>query len=264
MRIPIDSATLLLVGSTIFGFLAVILETGVSLFHNWAWRWSYLTTVGTSVAMFLGALLVGYAYAGLFRPVFEAVLRVAPSGLVSLWSAHSLMGFLFCFVAWDLMGFVYHWLGHRTSIGWAAHQPHHTGNQFDISLGLRQSWLPVFALPTQASVALLGFNFTTVAAVSAVSNLWQLLQHSRLLPRLPALIEHAVMTPSTHVLHHLYPGSNLGPVLTIWDRAAGSWVGPASREPIGCVTLPPSRSGVLRIEFGGWIQLITGSRRTVS
>jgi sterol desaturase/sphingolipid hydroxylase (fatty acid hydroxylase superfamily) len=46
---------------------------------------------------------------------------------------------------------------------------------------------------------------------------------------LPAWLGVVVVTPATHRLHHERGGAvNLGPVLTVWDRAAGTWQSPSS------------------------------------
>jgi sterol desaturase/sphingolipid hydroxylase (fatty acid hydroxylase superfamily) len=167
------------------------------------------------------------------------------------------LGACAAFVVWDLAGWAYHWVGHRTRMGWAAHQVHHTGRGFDLTLGLRQTWLPVHGLVIYPLVALAGFRFEVVVVCAAMSNCWQVLQHLRAPVRFPRWLAAVVMTPESHRHHHGREAAtvNLGPVFTIWDRAAGSWVPLGEPAPDAYGPEQPAPANPIAVEIAGWREL---------
>jgi alkylglycerol monooxygenase len=216
----------------------------------------------TAVAMAAGAIAVGVVYTAAFAVLWLAVGSAAPSGLVHVWQRHPAVGLFAAFVAWDAAGFVYHLVGHRTRVGWAAHRPHHTGTRYNVALGLRQSWMPWHGLLITPLVALGGWDLRTIAVCAAVSNLWQLLEHSAAPVPLPAWVRAVVMTPESHRHHHVVDARpvNLGPVLTIWDRLHGTWVpGVVAADAVYGVAEPVS-ANPLRVELGGWVDLLGTDR----
>jgi sterol desaturase/sphingolipid hydroxylase (fatty acid hydroxylase superfamily) len=210
-----------------------------------------LRSFRTAAAMAGGALVTGAGYAVVLRATWEAVEPVALR-----WSAPPVPTFLAAFVLWDLVGWVYHWLGHHTAIGWAAHRPHHTGGRFDLTLGLRQSWLPIHGLAVHPLLALAGFDLRTIVVCAALSNGWQALEHTAAPVRFPRGVQAVVMTPGAHRHHHGIESGpvNLGPVFTVWDRLAGTWVdGPTPRAyGLG----PADEGGAVAIELAGWRRLM--------
>lgn len=218
----------------------------------------------TAAAAILGAggLVVGVLLAGVFVLAYDAIARLAPDAAADFWGRQPLVGFFAAFVAWDLVGHLYHRIGHRTAVGWAAHRPHHTGDEFTLSLAWRQSWMPVHAcvLPL---VALGGWSLSTIVVCAAVSNVLQALQHSSVGFEFPRWLVATMMTPRQHRRHHLGAESsvasglatavNFGPILTIWDRMAGSYdPTPVSSDAdygVGAGNNP------LRLQFDGWVDL---------
>lgn len=219
-------------------------------------RPSVLVSLATGSAMALGAMMVGVGYTALLRLVWSPLMELAPLDLSSFWRTHTTLAVVVAFLAWDAIGWVYHWLGHRTAVGWAAHRPHHSGGDFDITLALRQSWTPVLALALHPLMALMSFDLRMVVAVSVLSNLWQLLEHSSLPITFPAWFAAVVITPDAHRHHHATAGTtNLGPVLTVWDRFAGTWVPEGARADDGVVAEWSRSANPLRLQFDGWREL---------
>lgn len=223
-----------------------------------------------AVRMASGALAIGVLYGLLFSGLWQALAPHAPARLSRFWAAHPAAGFVATFVAWDLSGFVYHLVGHRTRVGRAAHGAHHSGTEFNGSLALRLSWMPWHGLLHHPLLALAGFDFGVLLMCAAISNFCQALQHSAALPPAPRWLSAVVVTPDAHRHHHGADGHsvNLGPVLTVWDRLAGTWRpvdhasaplggGPYRRplHPVQEAGHTPSR-GALRTELGGWVALV--------
>jgi sterol desaturase/sphingolipid hydroxylase (fatty acid hydroxylase superfamily) len=272
-----DFASFATAASVLVMFMGVMLSMSTKLVRHIAsnnvntytkLRSSQVRTVIVAVGCAAGGLVVSIPYGVLFRGIDRMLSRTSPTELVTFWERHPWLAFFAAFIFWDAAGFAYHWLGHRTRIGWASHQAHHTGDSYDITLGLRQTWLPLLALPCFGSVLLLGFNVYLLVVVAAVSNTWQFVIHSRVdLPLGP--IEQLVMTPSTHFLHHRDESVNLGPVFTVWDRIASTWQ-PSQAKQIGVDRLegplPARPASLIRIQFGEWSKFLQhpGASRAVN
>lgn len=219
----------------------------------------------TAVTMATGALAVGVLYGALFSYLWSITGHLAPSGARGLWERHPVLAALCAFVAWDFSGWIYHLIGHRSRLGWAAHSPHHSGPRYDASLALRLTWMPWHGLTHHPLLALAGFRFELILGCLAVSNTLQALQHSSTLPEAPRWLAAVVMTPAAHRHHHGPEGAhrNLGPVLTIWDRMAGTWYPPTEvpATPHGHDTTSarPAR-GAVGTELAGWLEVLRGVR----
>jgi sterol desaturase/sphingolipid hydroxylase (fatty acid hydroxylase superfamily) len=226
-------------------------------------RRAILRSAATATTMALGALAVGVAYTAALRFLWSAVATQQWDAAAAFWEAHPLVGAAVAFVAWDASGWLYHVIGHRTRIGWAAHQPHHSGEGYDATLGLRQSWAPFHGLVHHPLLALAGFDLRVIIVCAAVSNCWQVLEHTSLPVRFPRWFEAHVMTPAAHRHHHGRDGGavNLGPFFTWWDRMAGTWVSPDTPAPAAYGPAVPAPANPVTVELRGWIALVAGHRR---
>jgi sterol desaturase/sphingolipid hydroxylase (fatty acid hydroxylase superfamily) len=224
-----------------------------------------LRSAATATTMAAGALAVGVLYTAALRFLWEAVAQFGWEAAAAFWRSHPVLGAVAAFIAWDLSGWVYHLVGHRTRIGWAAHQPHHSGPDYDATLGLRQSWAPFHGLLHHPLLALAGFDLRVVVVCAAVSNCWQVLEHTSLAVRFPRWFEAVVMTPAAHRHHHGTNGGlvNVGPFFTVWDRLAGTWVPPGAPVPQTYGPLGPVSANPVAIELGGWLRLL-GAGRTAA
>jgi sterol desaturase/sphingolipid hydroxylase (fatty acid hydroxylase superfamily) len=220
-------------------------------------RRAVLRSAATASAMAAGAFAVGIAYTAALRLLWGLLATARWEGAATLWRDHPALGAAAAFVAWDLVGWAYHLIGHRTRVGWAAHQPHHSGPSYDATLGLRQSWAPFHGLAVHPLLALAGFDLRVVVVCAAVSNCWQVLEHTSVTVRWPAWFSAAVMTPAAHRHHHGLAGGavNLGPVFTIWDRLAGTWVGPEVAAPTAYGLGGAASVNPVRVELAGWADL---------
>ena len=209
----------------------------------------------TAAVMGAGAVVVGIGVTAVHGWLWSGIGQLAPVPVAAYWAAHPVQEFVAAFIAWDAAGYGYHWVGHRTGIGWASHQVHHGATRYDMSLAWRQSWAPLPALVVFPLVALCGFEFSTVAVCAAMSGLYQALLHTSIVVRAPRWIEATVMVPSTHRRHHAYGSGavNLGPIFTIWDRLGRTWNPTAveADERYGATGVEDSPNP-FRVEFAGW------------
>ena len=121
--------------------------------------------------------------------------------------------------------FIYYWF-HRTShhvrFFWAIHMNHHSSEEMNFLVSLRQAWFnPLFRVPFFLILPLLGFNPFLTLAVGAASTIWAVIQHTRMIGKLGPL-EKIFVTPSSHRVHHgineNYMDKNFGNLFIIWDR----------------------------------------------
>ena len=267
----VDAAWLASTGLVITALWA---ETVLDLASPDRWR-RRLRDLGGAALLGVASLPAAVLTAVVATAAWPVLGAAAPSPLAAI-TGHPLGGFVVAFVAWDALGWLDHWIGHRTRIGWVTHLPHHGGRHFDLTLALRQSPFPLAGMALLPLVALTGATLATVAVVVAVSNVWQALIHTQLDVRLPRWLEAAVMTPATHRLHHDGGGAavNLGPVLTLWDRAAGTFRCPTTsveqgHRPVaaaGGVGAEAQRRGIVTHQLGHigeLVQPLRGGRQLV-
>ena len=170
-----------------------------------------------------------------------------------VWSAFPPLAFVACFVVVDAVAYLYHWVGHHTRVGWASHRVHHLGETFDMTLVLRQPWLPVHGLVIIPLTALAGFPFEMAAACSAISIAYQALQHtsrSWSLGRWDAVL----VSGRAHRRHHVVDSGavNLGMVFSVWDRALGTWRADAVDEDATYGVGAPEPVSALASQLDGW------------
>ena len=138
--------------------------------------------------------------------------------------------------------FAYYWMhraSHRIAVLWAGHVVHHSSEEFNLTVALRQSSLHglftwVFYLP----IAMLGVPVEMWLVCHAINLIYQFWIHTRAIDRLGPL-EWVLNTPSHHRVHHgvnpEYQDKNFAGTLIIWDRLFGTFE-PERAEPVFGIT----------------------------
>ncbi len=173
-----------------------------------------------------------------FAGIFLALLTIAGYGWVQrhaavqnflpvpAWS-HSAPAWIAVFLLDD---FAYYWMhrfSHIVNLLWAGHVVHHSSEEFNLTVALRQSslhglmsWL--FYLP----IALLGVPLTMWLVCHALNLVYQFWIHTREVGQLGPF-EWLFNTPSHHRVHHgvnpEYMDKNFAGTLIIWDRLFGTF-----------------------------------------
>lgn len=181
-------------------------------------------------------------------------------------SSRSVTAWIALFFAVDLLYYAYHRASHRVNFLWAGHVVHHSSEEYNFSVALRQSWFGqqltewVFFLP----LALAGFSPPMFLVMLTLNTLYQFFIHTRLVGRLGAL-EWILNTPSHHRVHHginpRYVDRNYAGVLIIWDRLFGSFE-PEGDEPVYGLVKPLGSFNPLWANLHRWVEIATMSRRT--
>jgi len=190
------------------------------------------------VGLFLKAALFG-GYLACYGFVTSRGLNLVEVGAYSpagQWAAA-----LALFLGVDLAYYWFHRIAHEWNAPWAGHVVHHSSEEYNLTVALRQgalqsafSW--VFYLP----LALLGFPPLWFLAMSAFDTLYQFWIHTRVIGRLGPL-ERVLNTPSHHRVHHArnpqYLDKNYAGALIIWDRMFGTFE-PEREAPVYGLTKP--------------------------
>jgi sterol desaturase/sphingolipid hydroxylase (fatty acid hydroxylase superfamily) len=140
--------------------------------------------------------------------------------------------------------FAYYWmhrLSHHVNVLWAGHVVHHSSEEFNLTVALRQSslhgfmsWL--FYIP----LAFLGVPATMWFICHSLNLVYQFWIHTREIDRLGPL-ELVLNTPSHHRVHHgvnpEYQDRNFAGTLIVWDRLFGTFE-PEVAPPVYGITKP--------------------------
>lgn len=132
------------------------------------------------------------------------------------------------FVAVDLSYYVYHRMSHKYSWMWAVHVVHHSSQNYNFSVGLRQAWFhKLTAFPFYLIFALVGVPVVTLGIIVAIHASLQILTHTQAFPKEIPWIRWVFVTPSHHRVHHgsqpQYIDKNFSAIFSFWDRLFKSY-----------------------------------------
>ena len=142
------------------------------------------------------------------------------------WTAWA--SWIVAFLLVDLAYYVLHRYSHTIHLLWAGHVVHHSSEEYNLTVALRQSALHgllswVFFVP----LAIIGLPWELFATCYALNLVYQFWIHTREIDRLPAWLEWWLNTPSHHRVHHgvnpQYQDRNYAGALIIWDRMFGTF-----------------------------------------
>lgn len=174
--------------------------------------------------LFSKTLLLG-AYIYIFKNI--ALFKLP----VNAWS------FMGCLILFDFLFYWAHRLSHEINFLWGAHVVHHSSEEFNLSVALRQSWIHnLIAFVIFLPIPLLGFDPIIFGIAAGIDTLYQFWIHTKAITKMPKLFEFIMNTPSHHRIHHAtnpkYIDKNYAGVFIIWDRMFGSFVAENSPEEI--------------------------------
>ncbi|MFD2203430.1 sterol desaturase family protein [Shivajiella indica] len=173
-------------------------------------------TVGL-VILPVGLMMKGVAY-GLYSIVYSFAF-FKPETTIWLWIA----GFIAC----DFVMYLFHLLGHKSRIFWAAHVTHHSSVHFNLSVGIRVNFFhTLYRFLFWAPLCLLGIPPWMILLNETISYLWNVIIHTERVKKL-GWLDLILNTPSNHRVHHgsnpQYIDKNLGGILIIFDHIFGTY-----------------------------------------
>ena len=190
-------------------------------------------------------------------------LPVFASKLTGLGS--SVAVFVLCFVLYDHQYYWFHRKSHEVNVIWGSHIAHHSSEEYNLSVALRQGGFQgFFSFIFYVPLALVGFNPITFFVAGQFVTLYQFWIHTRALDKMPRWFEAIFNTPSHHRVHHgrnpQYIDRNHAGTFIIWDKLYGSFE-PEGEEVVYGITNPLNTWNPIWAQFHYWIELYQLARR---
>ena len=203
--------------------------------------------------LLLGNILMGFAIKGatLGLHIFLYQFRIFDlANVIPLWAM-----WLMTFILIDFVFYIYHRFSHRVRFLWAIHMSHHSSEEMNFAVSMRQAWLgPISKIPFFIVLPLLGLDPTIIAVAGVISTLWGVVGHTQIVGKLGPL-EWILNTPSHHRVHHganaEYIDKNYGNLLIIWDRMFGTFEPEKAKVKYGLVN-NVNTFNPMKITFMGW------------
>jgi sterol desaturase/sphingolipid hydroxylase (fatty acid hydroxylase superfamily) len=174
-----------------------------------------------------------------------------------LYTFHGMAAWLFAIVAVDFIYYWWHRLSHEVNFLWAAHVVHHSSEDYNLAVALRQSIFTEFtSWPLFALLALAGVPPVIYFTVHSFNTLYQFWIHTRLIGKLGPL-EKWINTPSLHRVHHAinprYLDKNYGGTFMIWDRLFGTYE-PETEPCVYGIVKPLGSFDVFRVQIHYYVE----------
>jgi Sterol desaturase len=212
--------------------------------------------VWTNIALGFGSVLFGAVFGFIQAFFYEGIYRnfapfQMPMNTVWAW-------ILLLFVD-DLAYYWFHRISHESRFFWNFHVVHHSSNQYNLSVAVRQSWFSgiahwIFYLPA----AFMGFPLWAFVTMHGLNLIYQFWIHTKVIDKLPAWFEFIFNTPSHHRVHHgvneQYLDKNYGGIFIFWDRLFGTFV-PETEEVRYGITKPLKSYNWLWINSHAWFEM---------
>ncbi|MCG8421008.1 MAG: sterol desaturase family protein [Proteobacteria bacterium] len=171
-------------------------------------------------------ILVGFAVIGEYFSL-QSLLGVAsiPERALVTESGFDWVAAVWWSAAFVLLDHQYYWghrFTHQVNLAWAGHVAHHSSEEYNLAVALRQSATQsLFTMWFYFPVAILGFTWFHYVVCMGINLLYQFWVHTRLVGRLGPF-EWVMNTPSHHRVHHgrdpKYIDKNHAGVFIVWDR----------------------------------------------
>jgi len=158
----------------------------------------------------------------------------------------------------DLAYYIFHRFSHEVRLLWNFHVVHHSSEQYNLSVAVRQSWFGGVAhWIFYAPIMLLGFAPWMFFLMHGFNLIYQFWIHTKTVRSLGPF-EYILNTPSHHRVHHgandEYLDKNYAGALIIWDRLFGSYI-KETAEPRYGIIKPINSYNPLWINTHGWFEM---------
>jgi alkylglycerol monooxygenase len=182
------------------------------------------------------------------------VQQFAPWQVESTW-----YNILLLLVISDFVFYWFHRTGHKVNVFWAAHMPHHSSEEFNLSVAMRSSF-------TQRTfqflffdwvLVLMGFPPNMVYMVAGIHLFIAFWHHTKIIGDM-GWFQKVFVAPAHHRVHHgvnlQYLDKNFSEFLIIWDKMFGTYE-PEVEEVCYGLTHPPRTWDPIYINIQFWKQL---------
>ncbi|GIX42890.1 MAG: sterol desaturase [Leptospiraceae bacterium] len=222
-----------------FFFLLIFLE----LLYCWIKKKSYYrlndsiadlsTGIGNQLSgiIFKSFTLFGYIYLYQHFRIYTFDLST-PLKSIAAW--------ILAFLLYDFFYYWFHRMSHEWNLFWASHVVHHSSEEYNLTVALRQPALGIFSWVFYLPLAIIGFSPEFYLLHAQINLIYQFWIHTRVIGKL-GFLELFLNTPSHHRVHHgrnpEYIDKNYGGTLIIWDKLFGTFQ-EEKKEPAYGITRP--------------------------
>ncbi|MCC5815609.1 MAG: sterol desaturase family protein [Leptospira sp.] len=214
-----------------FFFVLIFIELGVGFFRRKAYY--RLNDSITDLSTGIISQLWGLFQKGVTLFAYFYLYENYRLGTIPI---ESVFGWVACIILWDFCYYWFHRLSHEINLFWAGHVIHHTSEEYNLVVALRQtgiggfvSW--IFYLP----LAIIGFHPWVFLAAGQLNLIYQFWVHTKAVKSIGTVGEFLLSTPSHHRVHHAinpqYIDKNHGGIFIIWDRMFGTFA-KEEEEPV--------------------------------
>ena len=199
--------------------ILTLVELSLSLIHKEGERTKDMLA---NLCLGMLVLVTGFFMKALALFVYSIVYSFAfikPGSTIWLW----LIAFILC----DFVLYIYHFLGHKTRLLWAAHVAHHSSLHYNVSVGFRINFIHLFyRFLFWAPLCLIGITPFMILFLESLTAIWNFIIHTEKVKKL-GWLDLVLNTPSNHRVHHAsnpeYIDKNLGGILIVFDRLFGTY-----------------------------------------
>ena len=176
----------------------------------------------SSIMLMLSGLFIDLA---IKAGVIVLFIKFAPHAIFRL--GYQWWVWVLCYVAWDLIFYLKHYLEHNVRFMWAIHVNHHSSPYMNLSTSLRSGvFKSSYRYFFWFIIVLIGFPLPMFLVLYGMGKVWAFFSHSQKLGRW-GLLEKFTITPTHHLLHHSCNANNLnknfGETFLIWDKLFGTF-----------------------------------------
>ena len=205
----------------------------------------------TNIFVGFASVIFGAMFALITSQIYLFASEITPLAIpMNVWWAWVLLLF-----ADDFAYYWFHRFSHEIRFFWNFHVVHHSSNNYNLSVAVRQSWFSgfshwIFYIP----IALFGFPFWAFVTMHGLNLIYQFWIHTERIGRL-GWLEYVLNTPSHHRVHHgvndVYLDKNYAGIFIIWDKLFGTFVGETEKVRYG-ITTPLTSYNPLWINSHAW------------
>jgi sterol desaturase/sphingolipid hydroxylase (fatty acid hydroxylase superfamily) len=174
------------------------------------------------------------------------------------------------FLVLDFYVYWWHRWRHQYNILWNEHLIHHSSEEYNLPVALRQT-IADFINPATllfAPAAVFGISLETLTILGVVMLFGGFWYHTELIGKM-GFLEHFLVTPSHHRIHHainpIYIDKNYGGILIVWDKIFGTFQEELPDvKPIYGITRPVQTWNPIKINFLHITLLVKDAWRTAN